>query len=70
MTAPRRPPSGVLERALEQLAPEAGRLVLGVDDEQREAPQPVAVDRERRAGQLAVALGDPGAAGVAVDAAG
>jgi hypothetical protein len=41
--------------------------VLGIDDEQRKAPQPVAVQRERGARQLAIALRDPGASRVAFD---
>ena len=67
MTPPRRPPPAYSSERASSVAAEAGGLVPGVDHEQREPPQPVAVDRERRAGQLPVVLGDPGPARVAID---
>src|SRR5215211_6013584 len=61
------PPSsgGAPAIAARSRSAEAARLVSGVDDQQRETPEPVAIDRQRRAGDPAVVLAHPRPAGVA-----
>src|SRR5215207_6903496 len=57
----------VTQAALEERAPVAARLRVRMDDEQREAPDPLAQDRERRADRPAVLLRHPRAAGIGLD---
>ena len=67
MIAPALAAAGVLERALEQRAADAAGLVLGQHDEQRQAPDALAVERERGADHAPVVLGHPRAARIALE---
>ena len=52
------------ERAVQQFAPDAAALQVLIDGEQREAPEALAHEPHRHAGDDALVLGDPGPAGV------